>query len=246
MIAFWSLFEREHWSLWWNLQSTTLFRSNTDGRWLAPEGQLTRHPLEDVPLVEFMYLAFTCMPGESYHRWLGSLLRLFDVFQVQINFLVCWFCVSASGPHVPLFSTVQTKSRHRSKHFLRQSYSNCFSEKGLSFWEPVPACFYIQYKWNVNICRELTKTEISHCCAQGFGSQCFSLSLFLYLNLFLVWGKEWIFKKCLWWNCWSFSYILRMDWCVFNVVEVLCLLAVRNMCSAVIILLSDVCSFHWI
>ena len=24
--------------------------------------------LEDVPLVEFMYLVFTCMPGESYYR----------------------------------------------------------------------------------------------------------------------------------------------------------------------------------
>ena len=31
---------------------------------------------EDVPLVEFMYLVFTHMPGEteSYHRWLRSLL----------------------------------------------------------------------------------------------------------------------------------------------------------------------------
>jgi len=30
--------------------------------------------LEYVPLVEFMYLVFTCMPGESYHRQLRSLL----------------------------------------------------------------------------------------------------------------------------------------------------------------------------
>ena len=29
---------------------------------------------EDVPLVEFMYLVFTRMPGESYHRRLTSLL----------------------------------------------------------------------------------------------------------------------------------------------------------------------------
>ena len=29
---------------------------------------------KDVPLVEFMYLVFTRMPGESYHRQLGSLL----------------------------------------------------------------------------------------------------------------------------------------------------------------------------
>ena len=30
--------------------------------------------IEDVPLVEFMYLVFTRMPGESYSRRLGSLL----------------------------------------------------------------------------------------------------------------------------------------------------------------------------
>ena len=29
---------------------------------------------DDVPLVEFMYLVFTRMPGESYSRWLRSLL----------------------------------------------------------------------------------------------------------------------------------------------------------------------------
>ena len=28
----------------------------------------------DVPLVEFVYLVFTCMPGESYRRRLRSLL----------------------------------------------------------------------------------------------------------------------------------------------------------------------------
>ena len=31
---------------------------------------------EDVPLVEFLVLVFTCMPGESYHKWLRSLLCL--------------------------------------------------------------------------------------------------------------------------------------------------------------------------
>ena len=46
--------------------------------------------VEDVALVEFMYLVFTCMPGESYHRQLRSLLLcLCDVFQVLINSLVC-------------------------------------------------------------------------------------------------------------------------------------------------------------
>ena len=31
-------------------------------------------------LVEFMYLVFTRMPGESYHRQLGSLLSLCYIF----------------------------------------------------------------------------------------------------------------------------------------------------------------------
>ena len=45
-----------------------------------------------VPLVEFMYLVSTRMPGESYHRQLGSLLLcLCDVFRALINPLVCWF-----------------------------------------------------------------------------------------------------------------------------------------------------------
>ena len=44
----------------------------------------------DVPLVEFMHLVFTRMPGESYRRRLGwSLLCLCDVFRALINFLVC-------------------------------------------------------------------------------------------------------------------------------------------------------------
>ena len=45
----------------------------------------------DVPLVEFMSLVFTPMPGESYHRWLRSLLFLCYVFWVLIHPLVCWF-----------------------------------------------------------------------------------------------------------------------------------------------------------
>ena len=52
----------------------------------------------DVPLVEFMYLVFTRMPGESYCRRLRSLLLcLCDVFRMLINSLICWFCTSALG-----------------------------------------------------------------------------------------------------------------------------------------------------
>ena len=45
---------------------------------------------EDVPPVEFMYLVFTRMPGESYRRRLRSLLLyLCYVFRALINSLVC-------------------------------------------------------------------------------------------------------------------------------------------------------------
>ena len=41
---------------------------------------------EDVPLVEFMYLVFTRMPGESYRRRLSSLLLyLCYVFRAPIK-----------------------------------------------------------------------------------------------------------------------------------------------------------------
>ena len=44
------------------------------------------------PLVEFTYRIFTCMPGESYSRWLRSLLLcLCDAFQLLINSFVCCF-----------------------------------------------------------------------------------------------------------------------------------------------------------
>ena len=44
--------------------------------------------LEDVPQVEFMFLVFTGMPGESYRRQLRSLLLYSRyVFRALINFL---------------------------------------------------------------------------------------------------------------------------------------------------------------
>ena len=44
---------------------------------------------QDVPLMEFMYLVFTHMSGESYRRRLRALLCLSDVFRTLINSLVC-------------------------------------------------------------------------------------------------------------------------------------------------------------
>ena len=50
----------------------------------------------DIQNVEFMYLVFTCMPGESYRWRLRSLLLYFCcIFQALINPRVCWFCTSA-------------------------------------------------------------------------------------------------------------------------------------------------------
>ena len=51
---------------------------STDGMCQAKTKILT---LKDVPLVKFLYLVFTRMPGESYRRRFGSfLLCLCDVF----------------------------------------------------------------------------------------------------------------------------------------------------------------------
>ena len=45
---------------------------------------------EDVPLVEFVYLVFTHMPGESYRWRLRSLLLyLYYVFRALITSIVC-------------------------------------------------------------------------------------------------------------------------------------------------------------
>ena len=76
-----------------------------------------------LPLVEFMYVAITRMPGESYRRRLRSLLScLCDVFLALINSFVWWFisavCVffiafdilptwsHETGPQVFLISTL--------------------------------------------------------------------------------------------------------------------------------------------
>ena len=44
---------------------------------------------QNLPLVEFMYLAFTRMPGESYHRQPRSLLCFCDSFRALINSFAC-------------------------------------------------------------------------------------------------------------------------------------------------------------
>ena len=68
--------------------------------WCTSDGLFFAMPSQkDVPLVGFMYLVFTRMPGESYHKRLRSLLLcLCDVFRVVITSLVCWF--ELKGPNL--------------------------------------------------------------------------------------------------------------------------------------------------
>ena len=78
-------------------------------RLVSPMVTCTWHmSIEDVPLVEFMYLVFTCMLGESYHRWLGSLFCMCDIFWTLINSFACWFYTGTTG--LILFQTVLRRS----------------------------------------------------------------------------------------------------------------------------------------
>ena len=83
---------------WWSLCTLYLHRGTST---------------ENVLLVEFMYLVFTCMPGESYCRQLRSLLLyLCYVFQSLINSLVRWFCTSAVGLVLfPIYTYIVWKIR---------------------------------------------------------------------------------------------------------------------------------------
>ena len=75
-----------------------LCRVNTHGSKIC-----TQKVKEDVPLVEFMYLVSTRMPGASYHRRPRSLLLcLCDIFRELINSLVRGlFYKSGSTNHDP-------------------------------------------------------------------------------------------------------------------------------------------------
>ena len=75
------------------------------------------NPNQAVPLVEFMPLVFTRMPGESYQRWLGSLLCLCDFFRGLINSLACWSSTSTLG--LVLFQIYAQKMLERKKEIKR-------------------------------------------------------------------------------------------------------------------------------
>ena len=66
-----------------------------------------------------MYLVFTHMPGESYHRWLGTLLLcLCDVFRALINSLVCWFIITTDIHYLK-----KKKVVHWNKKALQHNYA---------------------------------------------------------------------------------------------------------------------------
>ena len=65
-----------------------------------------------VPLVEFTYLVFTHMPGESYRRRLRSLLlHLCFVFRALINSLVCWFYLIENLAKVNVITVLDRSTR---------------------------------------------------------------------------------------------------------------------------------------
>ena len=87
--------------------------------------------VEAVPLVEFMDLVFTCMPGESYRRRLRSLLlRLCCVFRGIINSLACYFCLVLYPPlHLVSYnSTFPTTEFRQILPFGRCSFTPSFPD----------------------------------------------------------------------------------------------------------------------
>ena len=73
--------------LWVFQQENDLNRSGSCSEMLQAANCIRNvRNFEAVPLLEFMYVVFTCMPGESYCRWFGSfLLCLCDVFWVRLT-----------------------------------------------------------------------------------------------------------------------------------------------------------------
>ena len=98
----------------WDKQTTFFFGMFSSGFPETVGGWLTCIGYTDWPLVEFIYLVFTCMPGESYCSWLRSLfLCLCDVFWELINSLVCWlWCwllAKLSPVSTPIFCCLSMK-----------------------------------------------------------------------------------------------------------------------------------------
>ena len=111
----------------------------------------------DVPLVEFTYLVFTCMPGESYSTRLRSLLLyLCDVFPALTDSLVCWLNAeffffyrnSYDPPTHDAFLFKKQKQFHVRKHFLFalfQCRQTCISVRCMCMQNRIPR--YKMKRW---------------------------------------------------------------------------------------------------
>ena len=100
---------------------------------------------EDVPIVEFMSLVFTPVPGESHCRWLGSLFYLCYAFCVtQINSLVCWFLQQQQSDHLRWLSHgvwVNIKYINFTKWIVSYSHLWSFNEM---------LTYIAYYSWQMN------------------------------------------------------------------------------------------------
>ena len=92
--------------------------------------------IDNVPLVEFMSLVFTSMPGESYRWQLRSLLLcLCNVFWALINSLVCWLKIT--------ITIILTSILMQTKHVWRRE--NCKTVTCLKLQpEPVGTILILQ------------------------------------------------------------------------------------------------------
>ena len=86
---------------------------------------------EDVPLVEFMYLVVTRMPGESYRS--DPMLCLFDVFRALINYLVCWHMHTRTHARTHTHTHTQTRMNSQLINQILRNHSKFagrFTERG--------------------------------------------------------------------------------------------------------------------
>ena len=90
--------------------------------------------LEDVPLVAFMYLVFTCMPGESWCRRLGSLLCSCGIFWALFNSPISWFCIFFVFLRCRFFQNIVNKERRRPVRFR---HSNSYDVDKMEYLCPL-------------------------------------------------------------------------------------------------------------
>ena len=86
-------------------------------------------------------LYFTCMPGESYCRWLQSLLLcLCDLFWVLIHSFVCQFCTSAVGLVLFKVTTFIQPDKHEMWNWPDNEVLQLDGQQTISLWVKFEAC----------------------------------------------------------------------------------------------------------